>query len=195
MIWIALTILIIVLVMQLIVAKARLKKVGFLVLAASALAIFGWAGYQAFQQYHLWKNNEVSQFLLPPYQSWDYFVFYARTRFFNPYLLSLLIGLVFLWAAKMLNKKYQERFFEPIEPYLLAMSIFLVGHPLWLFYLIILLFLFLIINFALSTFHFWLNKEMPRISLYYFWLPAAIFTIIIISRWISSLLWWNLLKL
>ena len=192
--WIALTTLTIVLVMQLIVAKARLQKAGLLVLAASVILVFGWAGYQAFQQYYLWKNNEISQFLLPPYQSLDYFVFYARTRFFNAYLLSLLIGLGFLWGAKKINQKYEERFFEPIEPYLLATSIFIVGHPLWLFYMIILLTLYLFIN-SLFTIHNSLFKkgETPRISLYYFWLPAAISTILI-SKWIEALPWWQIFK-
>lgn len=174
-------------------ALARQGLFGFLIFAAAVLVIFGFAFYQSGQQYLLWKNDEMGKLLLPPYQGIDYFIFYSRTRFFNPYLLSLFFGLAFLWAAKILNKKYEERFFWPIEPYLLAAAVFLLGHPAWIFYLIAVLSIFLIINFSLSTFHFLLNKEMPRISLYYLWLPAAIFTIII-SKWITVLPWWQILK-
>ena len=166
---------------------------GFIILFMAGAIIFGSALQDSFLQYRLWKSDAVAKFFLPPYQNFDYFIFYARTHFFNSYLLSLFIGLLFLLAGNYFNKKYGERFFEPIEPYLLAASIFVTGHPGWLFYLIILLTLFLIINFSLSIFHFLLNKEIPRTSLYYLWLPAAI-SIILINRWLIEFLWWQTLK-
>lgn len=178
---------------QILIPKARLNKsglFGILSLALSAAVIFGLAFYNSWQQYLTWSGNDLSKLFLPPYQSWDYFVFYARTRFFNSYFLSLAIGLVFLAAAKYFNKKYQERFFEPIEPYLLAVSIFLIGHPGWLIYLIILL----ATNLLISYFLFLISKKKERrLSFYYFWLPAAISTILI-SRWLSALSWWQTLK-
>ena len=174
-------------------APARQGLFGILVFSLAIAAIFGTAAYQSWNQYLVWQNNDLGKLFLPPYQSWDYFVFYARTRFFNSYFLSLLIGLVLLWTAKKMNQKYGERFFERVEPYLMATAIFVVGHPAWLFYLMVVLSVFLIINFSFSTFHFWLNKEMPRISLYYLWLPAAIL-VIIISGWLSRLPWWQTLK-
>ena len=181
---------------QLLMPKTRINKSGFFGILSFAIAIifiFGFAGYQSWQQYFLWKNSELGKFFLPPYQKLDYFVFYSRTHFFNSYFLSLLISLLFLSSAKYYNQKHGEKFFEPIELYLLAISIFLAGHPAWLFYLIILLTVFLIINFLLSTFYFLLNKEMPRISLYYLWLPVAISTILI-NGWLSRLPWWQTLK-
>jgi len=178
--------------------KARLGKFelfGILSLMAALGFIFGFAIYRSFLQYQFWKSNELTKFFLPPYQNFDYFVFYARTIFFNSYLTSLFIGSLFLWAAKYFNKKYAERFFEPIEPYFLAISIFLIGHPGWLFYLIMLLSVFLAINIFITSYHlfFFKHKEILRISLYYFWLPAAISTILI-SKWIEALPWWKMLK-
>mgnify|MGYP001603187876 CR=1 FL=1 len=174
-----------------------LRRNGFfgrVIFLAAAVSLFGYAAYLSWQQYRIWINNDLTKLFLPPYASLDYFIFYVRTRFFNAYLLSLLIGLGFLWGAKKINQKYEERFFEPIEPYLLETSIFIVGHPLWLFYMIILLTLYLFIN-SLFTIHNSLFKkgETPRISLYYLWLPAAIFTILI-SRWIEALSWWQVFK-
>ncbi len=180
--------------LQLVLPKTRFNKVGFLFFIASLVLVFGFAGYQSWQQYFTWKNSELGKFFLPPYQNLDYFIFYARTRFFNPYFLSLFIGFLFFWAAKYFNKKYGERFFEPIEPYLLATSIFIIGHPLWLFYLIFLLAIFLIIHILITNYHLLIaHKAMPRISLYYFWLPATISTILI-GRWIETLPWWQILK-
>lgn len=166
-----------------------------LVLVLPILAIFGFSVYQSWQQYLTWKSNDLGKLFLPPYQNWDYFVFFARTRFFNPYFLSLAAALVFLAAAKYFNKKYQERFFEPIEPYLLATAFFVVGHPLWLFYLIIFLIAALAGNSYLTYKFYRTNKsdKSYRISFYYFWLPAAISTILI-SKWLAALPWWQTLK-
>lgn len=165
------------------------RPFGILALVTAAVAVFGLALYLSWQQYLVWKSNDLSKLFLPPYQNWDYFVFYARTRFFNPYFLSLFIGLVFLWAAKIFNKKYQERFFEPIEPYLLATSIFLIGHPGWIFYLIILLIISLISSLVIS---YW-SLSQRRLPLYYLWLPVAISTILI-SKGLMALPWWQMLK-
>lgn len=182
---------------QIFARKTRFKDSGFFGLSLLVLAIlvvFGFSCYQSYQQYVFWKSNDLSKLYLPPYQPIDYFVFYARTRFFNPYIFSLLMAILFLLSAKALNKKYQERFFERIEPYLLAISMFVAGNPMWLFYLIILLTLYLLIN-SLFAIHNSLFKkgEPPRIPLYYLWLPSAIFTILI-SKWLSEFAWWQILK-
>lgn len=178
--------------LQLVTPKSLRYNIGGIsVFTASLLIILGLAVYQSWRQYQAWVSDDLGKLFLPPYQNWDYFVFYARTRFFNPYLLSLFLSLGFLLAAKKLNQKYEERFFEPIEPYLLATAVFLVGHPSWLFYLIIIL----SINILLSTFYFLISKKKDhRLSFYYLWLPAAIFTIII-SKWLSTLPWWQTLKI
>lgn len=187
-----LIILAIIFAVQLIIPKAPARRgfFGILAFLFAGAVIFGTAVYQSWQQYLAWQSNDLSKLFLPPYQDWDYFVFYARVRFFNPYFLSLGLGLLALTVAKYFNKKYQERFFEPIEPYLLASSIFLVGHPLWLFYLIILLITSVLMSYVLCLMS---KKKDYRLSFYYLWLPAAIFTILI-SRWLSMLPWWQTLK-
>lgn len=149
--------------------------------------------YQSWQQYQFWSRDEVSQFLLPPYQSINYFIFYAIARFFAPYLISLAVAILFLFSAKALNKKYQERFFKPEEPYFGAIAIFLTGHPGWLFYLVILIFIYLVLHLSLVIGQLSIVKG-NRISLYYLWLPTGIF-VIIIQRWLELLPLWSLLKI
>ena len=169
----------------------RKKKFFLYFFIFSIFLIFFLLFYQSVQQYQLWSQNEVSQYLLPPHQSINYFIFYVLARFFAPYLISLTIAVLFLFSAKTFNKKYQERFFEPEELYFGALAIFLVSHPGWIFYLIFLTLLYLLIHlYSLFIIH----NSLRCLSLYYWWLPAAIF-VIIISKWLASAPLWDLLKI
>lgn len=166
----------------------------------SVVITFSLLFYQSYKQYQFWSQNEVSRYLLPPHQSINYFIFYALARFFAPYLISLAAAVLFLISANLLNKKYQERFFYPEEYYLGAISLFLVGHPGWLFYLALLIVIYLIIHLvALMRNNADSNAEqrgmVRRISLYYLWLAVAIFVIIFNKLFLSSLSWWQLLKI
>ncbi len=171
--------------------KASFYKIIFIF---SILVIFCLLFYISYQQYQLWSQgdyNEISKYLLPPYQSVNYFIFYALIRFFNPYLISLAAGILFLFSAKILNKKYEERFFYPEEFYLGGLAIFLVGHPGWLFYIVFLLIIYLLIHLFSSLV---IRSSSFRISLYYLWLPAAIF-VIIIGKWLEILPIWQILNI
>ncbi len=158
--------------------------------------IFAFFVFQSFQQYWAWAGNELTKNLLPPYQSANYFIFYVFTRFFAPYLISFAAALVFLFSAKILNKKYEERFFYPEEIYLGASAIFLSGHPGWLFYVVFLLAVYVLIQLFFVAKYSILNTQYssPRISLYWLWIPVAILVIITMS-FLQSLPWWSLLKI
>lgn len=145
---------------------------------------------QSCGQYLIWSQNKISKYFLPPYQSINYFIFYVGARFFAPYLISLMTALIFLYSAKMLNKKCGERFFYPEEFYFGALSMFLVGHPGWVFYSIILIIVYFILLFAS---HFLFSKKGGRLSLFWLWLPTAI-SVILVSEWIQTLLLWQVLK-
>ena len=168
----------------------------------SVVLIFILLFYQSYQQYQSWSQNEVSQYLLPPHQSINYFIFYVLARFFAPYLISLAVAVLFLFSAKALNKKYDERFFEPEEPYFGALAIFLSAHPGWIFYSALLIIIYLITHIvALARNYADSNADRRgketlsyRISMYYLWIPAAIF-VIIIQRWLELLPLWSLLKI
>jgi len=181
---------------QLIYGKTRLAfmrvgSFGFLLLIISILAVFGFALYQSWQQYLLWSSNDFSKLFLPPYRDWSYFVFYVRTRFFNPYLISLAVGLMMMVVARQANKKYSHRFLEPIEPYLMGIGTFLVGYPLCFLYIPFVLLIGVVGSSILSL------VDMPagrRFSLYYLWLPVVLLTILI-SRWFMLLPWWKQLHI
>ncbi len=163
---------------------------GFLMFLIAVVAVFGFASYQAWQQYGVWANSDFSKLFLPPYQDWSYFVFYVRTRFFNSYIFSLAAGLIAMAAARYLNKRYQFRFLDPLEPYLVGIGTFMTGYPLCFLYIPLVLTVGTIASSVLSL------KGMPngwRLSLYYLWLPIALLTILV-SRWLALLPWWQMLQ-
>ena len=194
--FVALAILISAFILQLAMPRARFsnRRNGFLIFAGSLLLIFGFAFLNSYRQYQLWINNEFTKIFLPPYQNWDYFVYYARYHFFHPYLFSLATGMLFFTGATFLNKRYEERFFETIEPYLMLTALFLSGTPGWLVYAFVFLSVYLLASVAM-TFHEVVIKkgESPRLPFYYLWLPSAISTIII-SRWLVELPQWQIMK-
>lgn len=142
---------------------------------SAILAMTGFAFYNTRAQFLLWLGNDLSKYLIPPYSSINYFLKYSLYHFWLSYIVSLIIGLIFFFLASYYNKKHGNIFFEKEEPYFLALSIFLAGHPGWILYLII---MFLVT--LLYSSYSWLSaKEMHRISFYYWWLPLAGLTIIL----------------
>lgn len=157
----------------------------------SIIFIFGYLIYLSYQQYQNWSQGEISKFFLPPYQGIGYFIFYVGTRFFAPYLVSLIAAFLFIYAAKRYNQKYEERFFYPEEYWLGATSIFLVGYPGALFYIVFIIAIAVILSLIIGR---W-SLAGERLSLYYFWAPIAILTILIMEFWLKTLPWWSLLKI
>ena len=166
--------------------RDRLK----LIFILAGTVAFGLAFYLTFEQYNLWAHDPLSKFLLPPHQSISYFVFYSLTRFFIPYLISFAAAILLLTVAGVFNKKQGGRFFEKREPYLAALSVFLVGHPGWLVYLVALLLFYFV--FHVSYFIF--RERNVRLPLYRFWAPTAFFVILLNEYWASHTHWWALLN-
>lgn len=167
-----------------------IKRIFTQIFIFAVLIIFSLLFYYSYRQYAVWLSAEPTKFLLPPYQSIDYFIFYIFARFFASYIISLAAATAFLYAAKNLNKKFNERFFYEEEIWFGALALFLTGWPGALFYFIGLVSAYLIIH-LLS---FVINRGPLVISLYYLWIPIAII-VIIINNWLIGLEWWKLLKI
>ncbi len=168
-----------------------LKRHIKLILLVALIIIFGLIGYAAIKQYFIWLYDPLTRFLLPPYQGFNYFAFYALSRFFGSYLVSLGAALLLLQTTRIINQRSSELFFEKEEPYLAATSVFLVGHPGWLVYLVTLIFIY----FILHTLYFILRRQIARLPLYRLWAPIASFVILINEYWLSSTQWWALLSI
>lgn len=147
--------------------------------------------FTAFTQYRSWQTDPVAKFLIPPYQDINYFAFYAFTRFFAPYFFSLVTALLFLLIALRVNQKKGEIFFEREEPFLGAFSFFVVGHPGWLVYLVVLILAY----FMLHASYFILQRRIVRLPLYRLWVPVAFFVILLDEYWFETMNWWQLLAI
>jgi hypothetical protein len=148
----------------------------------SIAAVFLSDLYSTFLQYEIWKGNPVSSFLLPPHESWIYFASYAIPRFFSPLLISVAAAIVFKSTAEYLNRRFDERFLEKGEEWLLASGILLSGYPGFIVYIPLMLVSALI----LSVFYSVLGKG--RAPLFYLWLPVAVFAILFKSQIPQSIL-------
>jgi hypothetical protein len=142
--------------------------------------------YLTYSQYLLWSANSLGKFLLPPYQSLNYLIFYSYSHFFGPYLISLAVALLVWFFIWLLNYQSDSRFFYIEEGFLASVSIFLVGHPGWLIYLL----LIFVFQFLRTLF----TSRASRVSLRPLWVPTAIF-VILISEILSSFSWWQFLKI
>lgn len=156
---------------------AKFFRFVFLVSVVLVLAYFV---YLVFAQYILWRDSgPPSSFFVPPYRSPLYVINYHFIRFGIYYLISFAAAFAFLFGTKYLNKKFDERFFEKEEPYLGALSIFLLGHPqlgyAWIYYLGAILATSVILSFVRGHF----TKRSERFSLRFLWLPIAVLVMLI----------------
>lgn len=146
------------------------------------LWVFSALIFISYMQYLAWAGNALTKYLLPPHQSINYFLIYVWWRVWASYALSLAVSVAVFYSAKWYNRRHNNGFFHDEELYYLATGVFLVGHPLWIFYLIAVIgFASLVIGFRAL-----MQRKKDKFSLYYFWLPTAAF-VIIISKWLSVL--------
>lgn len=128
-------------------------------------------------QYTIWSGGEFLYLLVPPYRDIGYFFWATKARLWGPPLVALCFAYLAGFAAKFMNEKSGERFFEPDEPRLFAYGTFFAGYPGVFFYVP----LMLLAGFSGSLLYAFLGKG--RLPLYYLWLPMAIFAIIL-ENWV-----------
>ncbi len=146
----------------------------------SVAGIFGIVSYWTYLQHKAWAHDPFGKHFLPPDQPISYFISYVGTRFFGSWLLALAAAMIIPYLAKLLNRRYGERFFENEEIPLMGLGIFLTGWPGFLFYIP----LVLIVGVLYSLFSILHSKE--RAPLYFLWLPLAICAILAIHIFISQ---------
>jgi hypothetical protein len=100
--------------------------VGLLVFRIAYATLLSWL------QYITWKGSPLSQYLLPPHQPWNYFLFYSGTHFWLYPALSVLVMLV-AFCFFMTLKKVNTGWFEEGEVTLAVLFAFILGWPLGIF--------------------------------------------------------------
>lgn len=147
------------------------------------LAMYTW------DQFQIWQEGGLAQFLLPPYQSSLYFWGYVAGRIWGPYLLAGLLGAVIGYGAHHYNRIRNNQLFEPQEMILAPLCFFLMGWPGALVYGVVVLVAFVVASLGVSV----IRSRHERISLYYFWLPAALFGILLQELVVRGSVVWNVL--
>ena len=171
--------------------RSLLREHRKLIFYLTVSAFFVYLTFLSVLQYVAMASDPFSKFFVPPYQNIKYFIFaVAGVRIFAPYVMSFLISLIFLVVSSRYNKKFDEKFFEKEEIYMGSFSIFLVGHPQWMFYIIFLLLVYVLVQLYIRLVT---RKVYERVPLYYLWVPTAIFVILISKYWLSSFDFWRLL--
>jgi len=112
--------------------RARLSFFAVRLLVGLLLFRFVYAIFLSCLQYITWKGSSISQYLLPPHQPWDYFLFYSGMHFWLYPALSLLTMLIAFGFFVML-KKVNTAWLEEGEIVLAALFAFILGWPLGLF--------------------------------------------------------------
>jgi len=124
-------------------------------------------------QYLKWSSGDISKFLLPPHESISYFISYIYTHFFNYFLFTLGFAILVFYTIKLLNKKFNNKFFYEQEKYLCVIGFFANPFPLLIVFLI-LVFIANLGNQIISNI-----KSKNRISFLNFWIPCIIISLLI----------------
>ena len=180
------TILVFVLALQLYSPKLLKKYLPFIIFLFVGTFLIIETHY-TYGQYLLWESNELTKYLLPPYQSIYYLFFFTFKRFYGQYIISFVIGLITFFLIKILNKRSGYRLFYKEEPLLAFLSISAASHPGWILYFIILFSSHLLLSIIFVY-------KKDRISFRYLWVTTALF-VILISKWLSIFSWWQLAKI
>ncbi len=148
----------------------------------TALLLFSYAGILSYFQYQAFQSGPLS-YTIGTVDGLKYFFSYARFHFWNTYLVSFIVALLLFWVSAYLDKKRGQVHFEHDELYIIALGILITGYPAFLFYIVLVL-LLAAISSAL------LVKKNERLPLYYFWMPSAIITTLLVALWAGNQGWW-----
>lgn len=148
----------------------------------SAGLTFAYLIYITFLQFRAFYEDLLST-ILGTWGGLIWFFGYVRLHFWNTYLISLPIALLFALIAYYFNRKYKERFFEREEPFMAALGILLVGYPAFFFYIVLVLILPSIASVIFM-------KRGERMPLYYFWIPTALVVLLVVHFWAGRQEWW-----
>jgi len=107
----------------------------------------------SFLNYYAWKNDALSQKLLPPDTPISYFLHYSWLHYFLNPILSILVAIVVFYGIQLLNRKFDNVLFYDEEPYLAALGILITNWPNCLIYLCLVLSLGLISHLILYLFY------------------------------------------
>jgi hypothetical protein len=145
--------------------------------------------YSTRQQFNTWSADSVAQYLLPPFQAIDYFLLYVLFRVWMPFMISAAVTALFLWWAHRYNRRHEGKVFYSDELWVVASAILLMSWPGLVVYVLVMVVLFTTVSLSIQA----VKGRDFRVSPYYFWIPAALFAILISELWLEHMPVWSLL--
>ncbi len=171
------------------IKRSFLVKKARLLATISVSSVFALASVFTFMQYRVWMADPKMQFAFTSNEGIIGFFFNAFMKFFAPHTLSLLFALILFFAMRIANKRSGDRFFEKEEIWFAFIAAFLSGWPGFLIFFPSLIFTYLLSQIVIAI----VKKKSERVPLYYLWLPAAAFVILISELILSKSDFWKLL--
>jgi len=145
-------------------AEKRINYLSFLLIFLIFTFLF-YSFLLSVLQYLIWKNNNFSKLLLPPYTPISYFLNYALFNFFRDFIFRLfgfLLTFAFLYIIFFTLKR--DPFYDD-EKYFILISSLLFSFPYNFFFIFISFFILLL----MATFATFLKKENGYYSFRFFW--------------------------
>ncbi|MCK5085473.1 hypothetical protein KAK05_02060 [Candidatus Parcubacteria bacterium] len=130
--------------------------------------------YSAILTYEKWSQDQLGQFLLPPYNS-AYFYRYVFFHYFLTEIIGIIASLSWVIFLIFLRKYYKKHLVSKKEVWLGFFTSLFVGWPLFIIYLIF-TFGFLLISQIINNFLF---KNKKSVTITYYMILSSLTTIII----------------
>lgn len=112
--------------------SALKKSVLFFALFIGAIIIA-----KIFLQYEINKHDPFGKLMLPPYQSWHWFVYSMWRQNIAPYLFSLIGGAFMYAAALVADTRFKRELFVEEDPYILILVALATGWPNFVMFLVL----------------------------------------------------------
>lgn len=109
-----------------------LKKIVFLF----ALFLAGMLACKIIAGYLLLRADPMGKLLIPPSQSWDWFMRLMFSQYAFPFIISLLAGASMYYAAILTNRSFAGELFAEEDKYIFLFAALIVGWPNFIVYLL-----------------------------------------------------------
>ena len=100
-----------------------------------ALFFIALVGVKILLQYEIYKNDPFSLLMLPPYQSWHWFIYSMWRVNAAPLLFSMLAGAFMYAAAIFTDARFKRELFVEQDPYIFILAALTVGWPNFVMFL------------------------------------------------------------
>jgi hypothetical protein len=104
------------------ISEEKKNKIYLILFYLTIFFFIFWSLFLSLAQYLIWKNNQFSKYLLPPYQKIDYYLSYAYFHFWRDFIYRLIGVLIIMLLMNFLNFVFRRDIFYDDEkilvPYL-----------------------------------------------------------------------------